>query len=191
MLERWPPPDGPTAGRILRPSDGKEPRTVAFVQCAGSRDENHLPYCSAVCCAASLKQASYIRAHYPETAITIFYIDVRTPGRLEDFYTRVEPTPDCDWSRARWRKVEENPGTGDLLVTAEDTLCRPERDHAFRAGGAGHRHRTADRRTARRASSATSSASSARRRGRDSTPPAACAGPPTFPPPCRMPPARH
>ena len=81
MLERMAAPDGPTGGRVLRPSDGKEPRTVAFVQCAGSRDETHLPYCSAVCCAASIKQASYIRSQYPETAITMFYIDVRTPGQ--------------------------------------------------------------------------------------------------------------
>ena len=89
IMERLAAADGPTGGRVVRPSDGKEPQTVAFVQCAGSRDENHLPYCSAVCCAASIKQATYIRALYPQAEITIFYIDVRTPGRLEEFYASV------------------------------------------------------------------------------------------------------
>lgn len=123
MLERMAAPDGPTAGRILRPSDGKEPRTVAFVQCAGSRDENHLPYCSAVCCSASLKQASYIRAQYGETAITIFYIDIRTPGRLEEFGAKVQQDAGIRLFKGKVAEVSENPATGDLLVTAEDVLA--------------------------------------------------------------------
>jgi quinone-modifying oxidoreductase, subunit QmoA len=122
MLERMAAADGPTAGRILRPFDSQEPRTVAFVQCAGSRDENHLPYCSAVCCAASLKHAAYIRALYPETAITIFYIDIRTPGRLEEFYARVSQDANLRLIRGKVASVEENPATGDLMVSAEDTL---------------------------------------------------------------------
>ena len=122
MLERMAAADGPTAGRIQRPFDGKEPRTVAFVQCAGSRDENHLPYCSAVCCAASIKQAAYIRALYPETAITIFYIDIRTPGRLEEFYAKVEREANLQLIKGKVARIEENPATGDLLVTAEDAL---------------------------------------------------------------------
>jgi quinone-modifying oxidoreductase subunit QmoA len=117
-------------GRILRPFDGKEPRTVAFVQCAGSRDENHLPYCSAVCCSASLKQARYIRALYPETAITIFYIDIRTPGRLENFFAASLSDEHLRLVRGKVAKVEENPATGDLLVTAEDTLaCKKSTMH--------------------------------------------------------------
>ncbi|HUB32871.1 MAG TPA: CoB--CoM heterodisulfide reductase iron-sulfur subunit A family protein [Bryobacteraceae bacterium] len=123
LLERMAASDGPSAGRILRPSDGREPRTVAFVQCAGSRDENHLPYCSAVCCAASIKHAAYIRALYPETAITIFYIDIRTPGKLEEFYGRVSRDANLHLVRGKVALVEENTATGDLLVTAEDTLA--------------------------------------------------------------------
>jgi len=123
MLERMAAADGPTAGRIVRPSDGKEPHTVAFVQCAGSRDENHLPYCSAVCCTASIKHAAYLRALYPETAITIFYIDIRTPGRLEQFYTKVERDAGVRLVKGKVARVEENPATGDLLVTAEDVLA--------------------------------------------------------------------
>ena len=104
----WRPATGPRGGRILRPSDGKEPRTVAFVQCAGSRDENHLPYCSAVCCTASMKHAAYIRALNPETAITIFYIDIRTPGRLEEFSARVDREASLRLVKgkvARWMKT--------------------------------------------------------------------------------------
>lgn len=123
MLERMAALDGPASGRILRPSDGQEPRTVAFVQCAGSRDENHLPYCSAVCCTASIKHAKYIRALYPETAITIFYIDIRTPGRLEEFAAKVEGDANLQLVKGKVARVEENPVTGDLLVTAEDALA--------------------------------------------------------------------
>ena len=61
MMERLAAPNGPTKGKILRPSDGKEVKNVAFVQCAGSRDENNLDYCSSICCMASLKQATYVR----------------------------------------------------------------------------------------------------------------------------------
>jgi quinone-modifying oxidoreductase subunit QmoA len=122
LFERMAATDGPTGGKILRPSDGKEPRTVAFVQCAGSRDENHLPYCSAVCCTASIKHAAYIRALYPETAISIFYIDKRTPGRLEEFAANVEQQTNLRLVKGKVARVDENAATGDLLVTAEDTI---------------------------------------------------------------------
>jgi quinone-modifying oxidoreductase subunit QmoA len=120
MMERMAAASGPTGGRILRPSDGAEPASVAFVQCAGSRDENHLPYCSAVCCAASLKQATYVRRLYPNAPVSIFYIDLRTPGRLEDFLTRVAADPNTELIKGRVGKVEQDPGTQDLLVTVED-----------------------------------------------------------------------
>ncbi len=86
QMERLAASNGPTGGKILRPSDGKEPKSVAFVQCAGSRDENHLPYCSYICCMASLKQATYLLDQDPEAKATVFYIDIRTPGRYEQFY---------------------------------------------------------------------------------------------------------
>jgi len=95
---------------------------VAFVQCAGSRDENHLPYCSSVCCTASIKQACYIRSLYPEASITIFYIDIRTPGKLEEFYTKAAGDANLRLIKGKVARVEENPATGDLLVTAEDAL---------------------------------------------------------------------
>jgi quinone-modifying oxidoreductase subunit QmoA len=120
ILERLAALDGPTCGRVLRPSDGQEPRTVAFVQCAGSRDERHLPYCSAVCCAASLKQAAYIRALYPQAEVTIFYIDVRTPGRLEEFYASLAADPKISLVKGKVAQIEEEPGTSNLLLAVEN-----------------------------------------------------------------------
>lgn len=122
ILERLAAVDGPTGGRILRPSDGQAPQLVAFVQCVGSRDENHLPYCSAVCCAASLKQAGYIRALYPDARVIIFYIDLRTPGRLEDLLSRVTGDDKVELIKGKVAKVEEDCRTGDLIVTAEDVI---------------------------------------------------------------------
>ncbi|MCD4726333.1 MAG: CoB--CoM heterodisulfide reductase iron-sulfur subunit A family protein, partial [Pirellulales bacterium] len=91
MMERMAAVSGPSKGKIIRPSDGKKPQSVAFVQCAGSRDENHLPYCSYICCMASLKHATYIRAQYPDAKIYIYYIDLRTPGlKYEKFYAKLK-----------------------------------------------------------------------------------------------------
>ncbi|MFP5234795.1 MAG: FAD-dependent oxidoreductase [Acidobacteriota bacterium] len=122
VLERLAAADGPTAGKIARPSDGKAPRAVAFVQCAGSRDENHLPYCSGVCCTASLKQAGYIRAQYPEAKITMFYIDLRTPGQLDSFAAKAVAEHGIELIKGKVGKVQEHPATRDLLVSAEDIL---------------------------------------------------------------------
>jgi len=69
MMERLASPSGPTGGKIQRPSDGKAIESVAFVPCAGSRDENYLKHCSGVCCMASLKQTRYIRQQYPDARI--------------------------------------------------------------------------------------------------------------------------
>ncbi len=122
MLERFAAPSGPTAGKIVRPSDGQAPGSVAFVQCAGSRDRNHLPYCSAVCCSASLKHATYIRNLYPDAQITIFYIDVRTPGRLQDFFFKVTAEGKIELIKGKVGKIEEEASSKNLVVTAEDVL---------------------------------------------------------------------
>lgn len=122
MLERLAAQNGPTNGKILRPSDGREVSRVAFVQCAGSRDENHLPYCSYVCCLASIKQASYIREQYPDAQVIIFYIDIRTPGRYEKVYLKAQKDEKIKFIKGKVAKIEEDPATKDLTVTAEDTL---------------------------------------------------------------------
>jgi quinone-modifying oxidoreductase subunit QmoA len=122
MMERLAAPSGPTKGRILRPSDDGEIRSVAFVQCAGSRDENHLSHCSGVCCMGSLKQARYVREQYPDAEISIFYIDIRSPGRLEDFYAASQADEKLHLIKGKVAEVVENGGDGKLKVTAEDAL---------------------------------------------------------------------
>jgi quinone-modifying oxidoreductase subunit QmoA len=131
MLERMAAVNGPTGGKILRPSDAKEPASVAFVQCAGSRDENHLPYCSSVCCSALLKHSTYIRSLYPEAQVTIFYIDVRTPGLLEDFRAKVAANDHLKLVKGKVGKIGEDPQTHDLLVTVEDVLAGKKTTQRF------------------------------------------------------------
>lgn len=123
QMERLASPNGPTAGKILRPSDGKEVKNIAFVQCAGSRDENHLPYCSYVCCMASLKQATYVREQYPDSKARIFYIDIRTPGRYEQFYWKVKDDPNVTLTKGKVAKITEDSATGDVSVVVEDVLA--------------------------------------------------------------------
>jgi quinone-modifying oxidoreductase subunit QmoA len=121
-MERLSAPNGPTGGKILRPSDGKGPESVAFVQCAGSRDENYFKHCSGVCCAASLKQARYIREQYPEADVFIFYIDIRAPGRLEDFFSATTEDEKLSLVKGKVANIIEDSSTGNLTVEAEDTL---------------------------------------------------------------------
>jgi quinone-modifying oxidoreductase subunit QmoA len=122
MMERMAAESGPTKGKIVRPSDSREIKSVGFVQCAGSRDENHLPYCSAVCCLASMKQATYIRAQYPDADVHMFYIDVRSPGRLEDFYVKMQGDEKFHFHRGKVAKISEVPETKNLIMEAENTL---------------------------------------------------------------------
>jgi quinone-modifying oxidoreductase subunit QmoA len=131
LLERLAALNGPTEGKILRPSDSKPPESVAFVQCAGSRDENHLPYCSSVCCSASLKHSTYIRSLYPDTPISVFYIDLRTPGLLEDFRAKVAADGKLKLIKGKVGKIEEDPETHDLLVTAEDVMAGKKTTQRF------------------------------------------------------------
>ena len=123
MMERLAAPNGPTKGKILRPSDGKEVKNIAFAQCAGSRDQNNLDYCSAVCCMASLKQTTYLREKSPEdTEATIYYIDLRTPGKYEDFLRKVEDDEKVTMIKGKIAKIEEDAASGDVIITAEDIL---------------------------------------------------------------------
>jgi len=123
MMERLASPNGPTKGKIARPSDNKAPESIAFVQCAGSRDENHLPYCSSVCCMASLKQTTYIREQYPDARIYIFYIDVRAPGqRYEKFYKKIKEDENVFMVKGKVAEVSEDPGTDNITVVAENAV---------------------------------------------------------------------
>ncbi len=118
-MERLAAPSGPTDGKIVRPSDNEPPKRVAFVQCAGSRDVNHLSYCSAVCCLASLKQATYVRQALPDAEVTIYYIDRRTPGRNEDMLTEVTALEGVRLVKGKVGRIEEIAG-GSLRLRVEE-----------------------------------------------------------------------
>ena len=123
QMERLAAVNGPTGGKIVRPSDDKPVKNIAFVQCAGSRDENHLPYCSGICCLASLKQATYVREQYPDAKVTIFFIDIRAMERLEDFYVKVEADPNVTLIKSKIAKITQDPETGDITLEGEDTMA--------------------------------------------------------------------
>ncbi|NOZ84868.1 MAG: CoB--CoM heterodisulfide reductase iron-sulfur subunit A family protein [Deltaproteobacteria bacterium] len=123
MMERIAAVDGPTGGKIQRPSDGKEPKSIAFVQCAGSRDENHLAYCSGVCCMASLKQSTYVKEKLPDCNMEMFYIDLRVAPRVEEFSVKVQENEKLKLTKGKVAEITEDPSTGNLTVTAEDTLA--------------------------------------------------------------------
>lgn len=118
QLERLAAPAGPTGGKILKPSNGAAPKRVAFVQCAGSRDVKHLPYCSAVCCMASTKQAMYVKEQLPEAEVTVYYIDRRTPGRNELMLSKAE-SKGVRFVKGKVGKVGQGKD-GALLLHLED-----------------------------------------------------------------------
>jgi quinone-modifying oxidoreductase subunit QmoA len=101
-FERLLDPFGPTGGKLIRPSDGKEAKNVAFIQCAGSRDRNHLKHCSRICCMASLKQSTYVREKYADDAnVSIYYIDIRAIDRFEDFYKKIQADPKVKFIKSK------------------------------------------------------------------------------------------
>ncbi|MBU8892525.1 MAG: CoB--CoM heterodisulfide reductase iron-sulfur subunit A family protein [Bacteroidales bacterium] len=120
-FERFITSNGVGENKLLRPSDNSEPKKLAFVQCAGSRDENHLPYCSAVCCSASLKHALTIQELYPKSEIKIFYIDMRVTGRNEDFLIKVQDNKNIGLVKGKVGKITETE-SNNLILEAEDIL---------------------------------------------------------------------
>jgi len=121
-LERLASPNGPTGGKLLRPSDGRPASRVAFLQCVGSRDLNHLPYCSQICCAVTLKQVGYVREALPEAEITVFYMDLRAVGEYEQMYREAQEQHRALFIRGNPSEVVQDPRSGDAIVRAEDTL---------------------------------------------------------------------
>ncbi|MBN2699579.1 MAG: CoB--CoM heterodisulfide reductase iron-sulfur subunit A family protein [Bacteroidales bacterium] len=121
-LERLLAVGGPGEGTLKRPSDHEIPRTIAFVQCAGSRDENYLPYCSAVCCSASLKHALTISERCTDAQISIYYIDLRVSGRNEDLLVKAENNKNIRFIKGKIGRISESDDNHDLEVEAEDIL---------------------------------------------------------------------
>jgi heterodisulfide reductase subunit A len=125
-LERLLDPAGPTRGALVCSSDFRTPSRVTFVQCAGSRDDNHNRYCSGYCCMASIKTAVHIREKYPETEVAIFYMDIRTPFKgYEEFFRRAREAGVIFIQGKPSEVASVGDGTG-LIIHAEDrSLGRP------------------------------------------------------------------
>ncbi|MEE1055108.1 MAG: CoB--CoM heterodisulfide reductase iron-sulfur subunit A family protein, partial [Acutalibacteraceae bacterium] len=116
---------GPTAGKLLRPSDHKHPHTIVFVQCVGSRcdscAEKGKEYCSKICCMYTAKHAMLTRDKYPDTDVYVFYIDVRTPGKnFDEFYRRAVEEYGVHYIKGMVGKV--TPEGDKLKVQASDLL---------------------------------------------------------------------
>lgn len=107
------------SGKISRPSDGQAVKTAAFLQCAGSRDPEHLPYCSSVCCFTALKQAIQIKQQDPKSNVFVFYKEMRTPGQGEDFFRKAQQEG-VIFVRSQDPQVITN--NGKLSVEAHDEL---------------------------------------------------------------------
>ncbi len=121
---------GPTNGHLKRPSDGKEPKTIVFVQCVGSRcsadaTKGH-EYCSKVCCMYTAKHAILTRDHYPDTNCYVFYIDVRTPGKLfDEFYRRAVEQYGVHYIKGMVGKVTPQ-SDGTLDVQGSDLILNKQ-----------------------------------------------------------------
>ena len=121
-FERLLSASGPTSGRILRPSDGKEPKVVVFVQCAGSRDpERHMPYCSKICCMYTAKHAMLYRHRVHDGQAIIFYIDIRSAGKgYEEFIQRAVMEDRVLYVRGKVARIYRE--DGKVIVRGVDTL---------------------------------------------------------------------
>lgn len=122
-FERFSHPTGPLGGEILRPSDGKRPQRVVFVNCVGARDEQiGQIYCNKVCCMFSMKNARFLRMHEPDAEIYICYIDIRAAGkRFEAYYRSTMDQYGINFIRGRVSEIHEDPQTKNLTVRLENT----------------------------------------------------------------------
>lgn len=121
-FERMADPNGPTGGKILRPSDGAEAKNIAFIQCAGSRDKNHLLHCSRICCMATLKQTHYVQeALGDEGKSTIYYIDIRAIDRFEEFYQTVKENPNVSFIKSKVASITQNRENSNPVLNGVDT----------------------------------------------------------------------
>ncbi|HWU40315.1 MAG TPA: FAD-dependent oxidoreductase, partial [Candidatus Acidoferrum sp.] len=120
QFERILSASGPTLGHVQRPSDGKVPKKIAFLQCVGSRDQNH-PYCSSVCCMYATKEAIIAKEHEKEVEPTIFFIDMRAYGKgFDTYYERARKEYGVKYVRCAISRVVEDPRTKNLLITYLD-----------------------------------------------------------------------
>ncbi|RME33367.1 MAG: 4Fe-4S ferredoxin, partial [Thermoflexia bacterium] len=120
QFERLLNASGPTLGHVQRPSDGRTPKRIAFIQCVGSRDQKH-DYCSSVCCVYAIKEAMMAIEHEPDTEVTIFLMDMRafSKGYL-DFYRRAKERYGIRFVECRVSAVKEDPKTRNLVIRYVD-----------------------------------------------------------------------
>jgi len=123
QLERLVMPTGPTNGRVIRLSDGRIAKRIAFIQCVGSRDEQiGRPGCSRVCCMYAIKQAMILKRQDITRDVYIFYIDIRAYGKgFEEYYMRAQELG-VKFVRGKVGEIIEDPVTKNVIVKAEDTL---------------------------------------------------------------------
>ena len=115
---------GPTGGHLVRPSDGKEPKSIVFVQCVGSRSQHgEYPFCSSVCCVYATKESILTKEHAPETDVHIMYIDMRAVGKgFQEFVDRAKNQHGVDFIKAHPGGISEDPITRSLQIHYEDML---------------------------------------------------------------------
>ena len=119
-MERLNNSAGPTAGNLIRPSDGVNPKRLAIINCVGSRDKRFNPWCSNFCCMYAIKNAILLKQAYPDMDITVYYIDIRTPSKgYEEFYDRARKM-DIHFTQGRPSLITEDPETRNLFVHSED-----------------------------------------------------------------------
>jgi len=123
QFERLSSASGPTGGKVLRPSDGAQPKRIGFVQCVGSRDETvGNKYCSRVCCMYAIKNARIYKEKHPDAELFIFYMDIRAFGKgYEEFYKAAKEDYGVKFIRGRPSEVMEGENN-DIMIRVEDTL---------------------------------------------------------------------
>ena len=118
-LERILAPNGPTLGHLKRPSDGKRPIKVLFINCVGSRDVKKNPWCSVICCNLSLKNSKLIKSEYPDSQILCTYIDIRACGKDYEEYYRRSRDAGIIFVKGLVGRIDEDPLTKNLIVQFE------------------------------------------------------------------------
>lgn len=119
-MERLNNSAGPTAGELIRPSDGEVPERLAIINCVGSRDKRFNPSCSNFCCMYAIKNAVLLKQMYPDMDLSVYYIDLRTPSKgYEEFYNRAREMG-IRFIQGRPGLITEDPDTGNLFVESED-----------------------------------------------------------------------
>lgn len=129
-LERLINSGGPTKGEVIRLTDRQAPRSVAFIQCVGSRSlRRGNPYCSNICCMNTIKSTLQLKEHYPEIELKVFYIDIRAFGKgFEDLFRRSRGEG-VHYIRGLPGEIKEDPDSKDLILTVENTATNKLEEH--------------------------------------------------------------